>query len=69
MRFPRISVANTRLHVIEEVDGDIATFWLLPHHGCYPSEAIARAVARTHQCDDSKIRPVQFYQAIYKEAT
>lgn len=60
MRMPRISVGRTRIHVIEEVDRDHCTMWLLPHHGYYPSEAIARAVARAHGCSDEGVREVEF---------
>jgi hypothetical protein len=60
MRMTRISVAGTRIDVSEEVDGDHCTLWLLPHHGYYPSEAIARAVARAHQCSDEGMREIAF---------
>ena len=60
MRMTRISVASTRIDVSEEVDRDHCTLWLLPHHGYYPSEAIARAVARAHRCSDEGVREVAF---------
>lgn len=63
MRMPRVSIASTKCDVTEEVNGDHVTLWRLPYHGCYPSEAIARQVAKAHQCSDAWIRPVTFYNA------
>jgi hypothetical protein len=60
MRFQRVSVAHTEVEVIEQVWGDYAVLWLLPHHGYYPSLEIATAVARGHQCNASTIQKVEF---------
>jgi hypothetical protein len=69
MRMKRIPVAGARIDVSEEVERDHCRLWLLPHHGYYPSEAIARAVARTHQCSDAGVRAVRFERVEPEPAT